>query len=187
MRHNPEHCADDPEVVRGLIRQRSRPPWSAPMRIADTLAFLLGTWDLKRSIEDHRSGMRGVFDGRAWLAATFGGSAAGPEKAHYTEAGELRFGTNLTRASRTLVYERLGDGAVMLLFADGKPFVDLNLQSGEWGSVHHCREDLYELTTSVRSESVLQERWRVTGPSKDYVAVTTLTRVAVSDPGSERT
>jgi hypothetical protein len=149
------------------------------VRTAETLAFLLGTWDLERVIEDYRSETNGVFLGGATLVQSEAETASSRcEQARYRESGELRFGTQVTRASRTLIYERLPDASVMLHFADGKPFVDLNLESGEWRGLHHCVDDLYELTTTVRSASVVEERWRVTGPNKDYLAVTTLTRVA---------
>jgi len=148
------------------------------MQTADTLAFLLGTWDLTRSIEDHRLGTCGRFEGRATVLDTgSGGSSLVCERARYDESGELRFGTQVTRASRRLLYERLSDTSVMLHFADGRPFVELNLQSGEWRSVHHCGDDLYELATTVCSDTVVQEHWRVTGPRKDYVATTTFTRL----------
>jgi len=149
------------------------------VRTADTLDFLLGTWDLERVIKDYRSETDGVFRASATLIQSEAATAnSRGEQARYHEAGELRFGTQLTRASRSLLYERLPDASVMLHFADGKPFVDLNLESGEWRGVHHCVDDLYELITTVRSASLVEERWRVTGPTKDYLAVTTLRRVA---------
>jgi Family of unknown function (DUF6314) len=149
------------------------------VRTAETLAFLLGTWDLERVIEDYRSRTDGLFRGSGTLVQNEAASAESRrESALYQESGELRFGSQLTRASRTLLYERLPDASVLLRFADGKPFVDLNLESGEWRGLHHCVDDLYEMTTTVRSARVVEERWRVTGPSKDYLAVTTLTRVA---------
>ncbi len=89
----------------------------------------------------------------------------------------MRFGARTTRASRSLLFERLGNASVMMLFVDGRPFVDLNLQTGEWRSVHPCVDDVYEMTTTVRSQNVVREQWRVTGPSKDYEALTTLTRL----------
>jgi hypothetical protein len=149
------------------------------VQIADTLAFLLGTWELTRSIEDHRSGTSGLFEGRATLLdAGPAETSSACERARYDESGQLRFGSQVTRASRTLIYDRLGKASVMMRFADGNPFVDLDLRSGEWRTVHPCEDDLYELATVVCSENVVQERWRVTGPTKDYAAVTTLTRVA---------
>jgi hypothetical protein len=149
------------------------------VRTAETLTFMLGTWYLERVIDDYRSGTDRLFRGSATLIQSEAATANSRcEQARYQESGELRFGTQVTRASRSLIYERLPDASVMLHFADGKPFVDLNLESGEWRGVHHCVDDLYEMTTTVRSMSVVEERWRVTGPSKDYLAVTTLTRVA---------
>jgi hypothetical protein len=149
------------------------------VRTAETLAFLLGTWDLERVIEDYRSRTDGLFRGSATLVKSEAATAdSRREWARYQESGELRFGSQLTRASRTLLYERLPDASVMLHFADGKPFVDLNLESGEWRGLHHCVDDLYEMTTTVRSATVVEERWRVAGPDKDYLAVATLTRVA---------
>jgi hypothetical protein len=157
---------------------RHNPYRSCLMPTADTLAFLLGNWELRRSIEDHRTGISGLLEGQATLVdAGSGGTSLVCERARYEESGELYLGTRVARASRSLLYERLGDASVMLYFADGSPFVDLNLQSGEWRTAHQCGDDLYELVTSVCSDTVVHERWRVTGPSKDYVAVTTLTRV----------
>jgi hypothetical protein len=176
---NPKHSINGAELVQdraGTVAQSSDP--SGLVQTADTLAFLLGTWDLTRTIEDHRSGTCGQLEGQATLVDTgSGGTSLACERARYEESGELRFGTRVTRTSRSLVYERLGDAAVMLRFADGSPFVDLNLQSGEWCTAQHCGDDLYELATTLCSENVVQERWRVTGPSKDYVAVTTRKRL----------
>ncbi len=151
------------------------------MQTADTLAFLLGTWALNRTIEDHRTTTSGLFEGQASVAdLAAAGACSACQRARYEESGELRFGTRVTRASRSLLYARLDDASVMLHFADGRPFVPLDLRSGEWHSVHHCGDDLYELDTTVHSPSVIQERWRVTGPSKDYVALTTLTRASAA-------
>jgi hypothetical protein len=157
------------------------------MQRADTLEFLLGTWDLTREIEDHRAQLSGLFEGRATLlVAESLGSVRSSRRARYDESGELRIGTRTTRASRSLVYEQLNDASVMMRFTDGSPFVDLNLQGGEWHALHRCGDDLYEMVTTVCSESVIQERWRVTGPSKDYAAITRLTRVDQHSETSRR-
>ena len=144
----------------------------------DTFAFLLGTWSVRRSIDDHRSGICGSFAGTAALVeAQPGHSSVGPEGAHYREVGELHFGTHRGSASRTLEFARLPDASVMMYFSDGPPFVDLDLRTGAWRSIHRCGDDRYEISTTVRSYNVVQEYWRVRGPGKDYDAVTTLTRV----------
>ena len=61
-------------------------------------------------------------------------------------------------------------------FADGHLFYRLDLRSGRCTAVHQCREDRYEITYLVLGEDVMEERWRVTGPAKDYQAAATLIR-----------
>jgi hypothetical protein len=147
------------------------------MVVTDTLDFLVGTWSVARSIEDHWSGLSGHFQGTAVLAGVPEGAAA-VARASYQETGELRFGDHVGPARRGLDYVR-ADGAVMLYFADGRPYVDLDLRSGTWRAEHPCVADLYEVTTVVRSPDELQELWRVRGPDKNYDATTTLRRVTV--------
>jgi len=147
------------------------------MQIADTFNFLLGTWTLERSIADHRSRRSGAFSGRAVFVEV--GSAKGPVpggRARYGEEGVLRIGTYAGPASRRLGCTRLGSGAVMLYFADGRPFLRLDLRRGAWRSTHECGDDRYEVETVVQSESEVQESWRVRGPGKSYDAFTTLVR-----------
>ncbi len=147
------------------------------MQLSDTLAFLLGTWQLERAIVDHRAGSSGAFVGEANLVDGRGaGSSGPPERARYEEAGQLRIGAYRGPARRSLVYVRLDNGSVLLCFSDGRPFIDLDLSTGACRRLHGCGEDRYEIEVSVRSGDVIEERWRVRGPQKDYEAVTTLSR-----------
>ncbi len=147
------------------------------MVIGDTLSFLIGTWTVTRSIQHRRSGLSGSFTGTATLAWVAGeGMPDALARARYREDGELRYGSYAGPASRGLEYARLGDAAVMLYFPDGRPFTDLDLRSGSWRGSHLCGADRYEICTVARSRDVVQERWRVRGPTKDYDAVTTLQR-----------
>ena len=143
------------------------------MTVADTLDFLVGTWTVERLIDDHRSGIRGRFDGTAVLLPEEGAEPV--TRASYQEAGELRFGEHTGPASRRLTYVRSG-GAVLLYFADGRPYTDLDLRSGTWETEHPCVADLYAVRTEVCAPDELRERWRVRGPDKDYDAVTVLRR-----------
>lgn len=140
------------------------------MEIVDTLGFLLGTWQVDRSIEDHRSGTQGSFAGTAAFTCTDG-------RAHYEESGELHFGAHVGETRRGLDYARSDATTVALLFTDGRPFVDLDLSTGAWRSIHLCGDDRYQITTLVRSADLIEERWWVAGPTKDYEAVTILTRL----------
>jgi hypothetical protein len=144
------------------------------MTVVDTLDFLLGEWTLERYLTDHRSGTDGRFEGSVTVAGTPSGHGS---RARYDEAGTMFFGKHEGGATRSLELVRLESTVVMLYFADGKPFVDLDLRSGTWGSDHPCGKDHYEILTVVRSPDEVEERWRVRGPTKDYDAVATLRRV----------
>lgn len=147
------------------------------MMIADTLGFLLGSWDLSRSFADRRDGTRGWFRGQAVLAMTGPGAAAGqPERAVYDETGELCLGSHRAPARRRLEYARRGDGTLLLYRPGGVPFIELDLSRGAWRASHLCGPDRYEITVVVRSPDIVQEYWLVVGATKDYTAVTTLSR-----------
>ena len=151
---------------------------SKTMKVADTLNFLLGRWTLERFFTDHRSGTDGRFEGNATITPSSSPRGAGLGlRAHYQEVGTLRLGRHEGPASRSLELVRLESSVVMLYFTDGKPFVDLDLRSGEWRSAHPCGEDHYEILTVARSPSEIEEQWRVRGPTEDYDAVATLRRL----------
>jgi len=152
--------------------------------VLDTLQFLLGTWEINRLLRDHRSAAEGSFNGTAILRPTLDRDLR-DGRATYYEIGELDFGDHRGQARRTLNYVPLGDGSVRLLFADDRPFGDLDLRSGAWSSEHLCGEDRYNIDTVVKSDDTVEEYWQVRGPHKSYEAFTTLTRQASTDPPSE--
>ena len=152
------------------------------MRVSDTLAFAAGHWRIERVLADHRSGTQGRFTGSATLSEPVlsepdepGPSPARPALC-YLETGELRFGTHTGPATRTLRYQGRPDGTVDVRFADGHLFYRLDLRSGRCEAVHQCRADRYEITYLALSEDVMEERWQVHGPGKDYRATATLIR-----------
>ena len=146
------------------------------LHIADTLAFLLGDWALERTLTDHRAGADGRFEGTARLRP-FGGREAAGRRARYEERGRLRYRDLQTSASRTLDYRATGAGAVAVSFADGRPFFELDLRTGTCRATHPCGDDVYELEFELVGDALLRERWRVTGPAKDYEATTTWRRL----------
>ncbi|MHB1570149.1 MAG: DUF6314 family protein [Solirubrobacteraceae bacterium] len=139
--------------------------------VDDTLDFLVGTWSLSRELADHRTGARGSFTGTAVLRPV----RAPAPGAEYEEVGRIRLGGHEGPAQRQLRWLR-AEGAVQVLFADGRPFFELDLRDGSCRVEHQCRADLYELSFQLADPDRLQERWRVRGPSKDYDAFTTWTR-----------
>ncbi len=142
------------------------------MRVTDTLAFAAGRWHLERLLADHRSGLEGRFTGQALLT----GPDLPGDPLSYLETGELRFGPHAGPATRSLRYQGLPDGTVDVLFADGHLFYRLDLRSGHCAAIHPCGADQYEITYLVLGEDVMEERWRVRGPDKDYDATATLIR-----------
>lgn len=148
------------------------------MEIVDAIDFLLGIWRLSRSIEDHRYGIHASFQGTAELFEDEPGSSAViGGRAHYEEKGELHYGSHRGPAFRKLDYARSENATAMLYFADGRPFVDLDLRNRTWRSSHLCGSDHYEISTQIRSSTIVSEAWRVWGPSTSYEATTTLTRM----------
>ena len=155
----------------------SNGPASEAMSTVSTLTFLLGTWDVARMIEDHKLGTCRSFVGTAVLREIPADCRVVRPQASYTELGVLRFGTHQGEARRLLELRQSNKSTVMFFFADGRPFTDLDLSAGTWESTHFCGKDCYEITTFVLSHDVLQERWKVRGPTKNYDAMTTLKRI----------
>jgi hypothetical protein len=147
------------------------------VEIVDAVGFLLGNWWLSRSIEDHQLGIHASFQGTAELFEDEPGSSSViGGRAHYEEKGDLHYGSYRGPASRKLEYVRSDHATAMLYFADGRPFVDLDLRNGTWRSSHLCGHDHYEISTLIRSSTIVSESWRVWGPSTNYEAATTFTR-----------
>lgn len=147
------------------------------MKLSDLLSFLQGSWELDRRIDDGYSGIEGRFVGRGVFEAgrLIGGGGVGGRLV-YREKGVLSFGSHRGEASRQLEYVSLGGGRVAVLFADGRPFVELDLVNGSGRATHDCGADRYEITLSVLSDDLLEEHWAVEGPKKAYTALTTLRR-----------
>lgn len=140
-----------------------------------TLEFLRGHWQVERAITDFAAGQSGSFAGVA-VCDWAGDGPAGVLS--YVEQGELRFGGHRGPASRSVLYARGPDGAVDVRFVDGRPFYRLDLRSGSWAAEHPCGADNYVVTVRILGPDTYLERWRVSGPGKDYVMTTTMTRIS---------
>jgi hypothetical protein len=142
------------------------------MHVSDTLTFLRGAWQLGRVLDDRRSGTQGQFTGRALVLPVAGQAAV----LSYAESGELRFGGHTGPAGRRLALRGRPDGTVDVRFTDGRFFFLLDLRNGGWQAEHGCGADHYRLTYQVLGADLLEERWQVRGPAKDYTAVARLRR-----------
>jgi Family of unknown function (DUF6314) len=146
----------------------------------DTLDFLLGRWRVERIVNDHRRGDQGQFRGVATFSRSESPNTA-VGRVRFEEVGDYAIGDYRGEARRSLEYVASADSTVAITFVDGQHFIDLNLASGESSDEHLCNLDRYEITTVVKSRDLVEERWRVEGPEKDYDAIMSLERVTEDD------
>jgi len=164
---------------------------------------LVGTWDFRREVHDHREGAEYTARGRAEFAPQDDG------RIRWAETGTLSWSAGSTPVSRTLflVREPADDDATAGVGPTTGADVDTTTESpgansGPWrvtfedgrdfhpwtaGAVEHlCNRDLYQGGVDVPEEQAVSSdlsrepsdlswelRWRVTGPEKDYTMHTT--------------
>ncbi|PWJ21063.1 DUF6314 family protein [Jannaschia seohaensis] len=130
------------------------------MRVED----LAGRWRVARVIR-HTGGGAARFEGLAeWL----------PEGASWrcVETGRLSQGGGAFEARRETLWRQEGE-AIVVAFGDGRPFHRF------WPALdaeHDCPPDDYRLRYDVSAWPAWSVRWRVTGPRKDYRALTRYSR-----------
>ncbi|MEM7491698.1 MAG: DUF6314 family protein [Pseudomonadota bacterium] len=130
------------------------------MTPAARLDALTGRWRTLRAIRQA--------DG-AWLR--FEGETVWRPEGDFvrcTEVGTLRQGARSFPASRETLWRAAGD-AIDIRFADGRPFHRLDALGLAW---HDCSPDTYRLRYDFSAWPVWSVRWHVTGPRKDYRALT---------------
>jgi hypothetical protein len=122
-----------------------------------------GVWTVAREIEDLGGGPSGRFRGLARLTPEPGGL-------RYAEQGLLTLGQARMTASRAYLWREDGPTAVAVAFEDGRPFHRFDWGRPESADEHLCGEDRYVVRYSFAAES-WHAHWRVTGPRKNYAAV----------------
>lgn len=123
---------------------------------------LLGTWDLVRVVDDHRSGERRDVRGTATLAVEPDG------RVRWSEEGTMTWGGRSVPVERTLYVVPGADGEWLVEFSDGRAFHPWAV--GERVE-HPCAPDHYSGLIELRDGAWTVE-WRATGPEKDYVMST---------------
>lgn len=137
----------------------------------DVLARFAGTWSVDRGVADARAGLDGTFRGTATSTPTGDGGLA------CVEEGVLAFGGDVRPAGRRLLLRSDGDGAVDVLFGDGRPFYRFDLRDDRWSGVHGCGDDTYTVRGRFVGEDAYEEVWHAVGPRKDYRLTTTYRRL----------
>ena len=145
--------------------------WPVP----DLLTYLAGSWRVERSVRDLASGAEGAFSGATVFSPLGTGETGG--LLHH-ESGTFVWQGVPRPAERTLRFlPGSSPGTEDVLFADGRPFHDLDLTSGHHVADHPCAADLYRGEFTVRDRDHWRTVWRVGGPAKDLVLTTDYARV----------
>lgn len=135
-----------------------------------------GDWRLRRRILDRRAGEVARLDGVVRFVAAADGL-------RQDEAGTLRLpGRPPLSATRAYLWSERPD-RIMVDFADGTRFHDFGPALCTPTAEHPCGDDLYRVRYDFRRWPRWRIVWRVSGPRKDLVIVSSLAPLA-SMPGS---
>lgn len=122
---------------------------------------LLGTWTLRRIVDDRLAAERRGVVGTATL------ELESPDRVRWSEEGTMTWAGRSVPVSRTLYVDRVGEHW-WVRFSDGRDFhpwaVGTRVE-------HPCGPDHYAGLIEAVPEGWTVE-WRATGPEKDYVMTT---------------
>jgi hypothetical protein len=129
---------------------------------------LLGTWTFSRVVDDRLAGERRDVEGSSTL------ELVSPGRVRWSEEGTMTWAGQAVPVSRTLWVER-DDAGWTVRFSDGRPFHPWAV--GTWVD-HPCHPDHYRGLVEVEDEPVSRwsVRWQASGPQKDYLMTTVLSR-----------
>ncbi len=140
------------------------------MTVPGRMAEFAGLWRITRRIDDLRAGQ--VICGQGM--ATFAAVAA--DRLTCDEALTLQLpGQGTVQGQRRYLWES-EEGAINVLFEDGRFFHRIALGGLRSEDLHDCPPDLYAGDYDFSNWPLWRARWRVRGPRKDYVMVTTYSR-----------
>ncbi|AJT42660.1 DUF6314 family protein [Psychromicrobium lacuslunae] len=172
---------------------------ATPSELTDLAAFLIGNWQVKRTLLERSTGQNSDFDG----ILQFSPSADGGLRYH--EEGTLLWGATeqvpadqhdqqpmlatLPRgtaaagyrvpAKRDYLLRATDDPAVLDWYFDyGVFFHRLDLRSGHWTAEHPCSADLYRVDYTVLDPDQLEVVWDVAGPRKNQHIASSWTRIS---------
>ncbi|MHA7261920.1 DUF6314 family protein [Arthrobacter sp. TMN-37] len=152
--------------------------------VSDLRSYLLGTWRVRRGLLNRADATRGTFTG----TVTFLPVPDGGPGLRWREEGTVHWPGSRSPAGRPvpaftgpasrqyLIVPGGPSGPWEVLFEDGRPFHHLALAGGSWTDEHWCSPDTYRVRYEALSEDRLDYEWDVTGPAKDQLLTTELTR-----------
>ena len=142
---------------------------TAPEHSFEPLAFLPGSWGTDRHLLDRSSGAEGRFIGTTVFVPDDGGLL-------WEEQGTVVWPHFQGPASRSYRVTTEASGTMTVRFPDRRVLCTLDLRSGSAEDEHLCAPDTYRVALTVVSPTVVEYSWDVTGPAKDFLLTTVLTR-----------
>jgi hypothetical protein len=139
--------------------------------VNDLGGFFEGSWSLDRSVRHDGEPAPFYFRGIARFSSR-------SRQLDYYEAGEIARAGDRFEAERRYTVTEIDGPRAKVTFADGRPFYDIDLSSGEWTGCHECDRDTYLFSFTVTGADSFVERWVVSGPRKSYCSVTFFARMA---------
>lgn len=137
-----------------------------------TKAGLLGMWRIDRPIVD-ALGPDAHFTGNIIIRQTEGTL----DTLTLAESGYLKIGDQSpVPANRAYSWVFHSPTFVEAFFLDGRPFHNIDLATANPKALHECPPDTYRVAYDFRMPDEWRSTWTVTGPRKDYVMTSTMTR-----------
>ncbi|MHA7222500.1 DUF6314 family protein [Arthrobacter sp. RHLT1-20] len=145
----------------------------------DLRAYLLGGWNVERTLLDRATGTRGAFTGvarftpRSGADSTHGDDARDDGGLRLREEGTIAWtsfsGEPFTgAASRDYLLRSTESPDTMdMLFPDGRPFHRMGFGAHSNHDQHWCAPDTYRVSYTRTGPDEFRYRWDVTGPAKD--------------------
>jgi 8-oxo-dGTP pyrophosphatase MutT (NUDIX family) len=143
-------------------------------------SYLLGSWTVARTLLDRATGSRGTFTGVVRFTETDDGGLRFREEGtvHWNPPGAAPF---TGPASREYLLKPSATPETMdMYFPDGRPFHRIGFGGHDSRDTHWCDPDTYRVDYTKLGPAEFRYGWDVTGPAKDLLLESVLTRTGVN-------
>lgn len=144
----------------------------------DLRDYLLGNWQIDRTLLDRATGSRGTFTGVVSFTDTDDGGLRLREDGtvQWTPAGGAAFAGPASR--EYLLRPAATPDTMDVFFPDGRPFHRIGFGGQDHRDTHWCDPDTYRVDYTRLGPDEFHYRWDVTGPAKNLLLDSVLRRAA---------